>query len=136
MDAIQEKKTLTQELKKVYADTIGILFNGVLRATPDQINDQVVTDVDKMLVEVARCSEAVSNLGFDALYELILSTPVGKAVDNIIENFFLHYKVTTKIEAVLKSWVLTLASKYQYRPCLDGARVNWKSKIELDLLDI
>ena len=136
MDAIQEKKMLTQELKNVYANTIGIVFNGVLRATPEQINDQVVTDVDKMLVEIAQCSKGVSSFGFDVLYQLILSNPVGKAVDNIVENFFLHYKITTKIEDVLKDWVMALASKYQYRPCLDGARVNWKSKIELDLLNI
>ena len=135
---VQEKAAtaLTPELKQAYVDAIRILFNGVLSASPDQINDQVIADVDAMFVEIAKCSQAMSRLGFELIYELTLGMALGKITGSLIGNFFLRAKVEEKIQDKVEQWVLGLTSDFRYRPCIEGAKVNWKSKIELDLLDI
>ena len=89
-----------------------------------------------MMIEIAKCSEAMSKLGFELIYEITLGVAVGKFTDSILKNILLRIKVNGKIQEEIENWVLKLTSDFRYRPCLEGARVNWKSKIEIDLLDI
>ena len=139
MESVAQEKAaveLTPTLKQAYVDAIRILFKGVLTATPEQINSQVVADVDAMMVEIAKCSEAMSKLGFELIYEITLGKYVGSITGSVIRNIFIKSKVDQKIQGMIEDWVLKLSSDFRYRPCLEGARVNWKSKIEIDLLDI
>ena len=131
---VQEKAAteLTPELKQAYVDVIDLLFNGVLKAQLDQINEQVVVDIDTMMVEIAKCSQKMAEFGFDIVYKLTLGTAIGKIVDGFIQS----KGSSAAVKSTLKKWVMELASHRQFAPCLNGARVNWKSRIELDLLDI
>ena len=135
---VQEKvaTALTPELKQAYVDAIRILFNGVLTATPDQINERVIADVDKMLKEIATCSKALANLGFDLVYDLILDKKVEEGLKTVIENFLVRYFTLNKVKDIIQDWVLKMVSDVRFKICLDSARVNWKSRIAEDLLDL
>lgn len=135
MAAVTEKVGLTSEVKQSYANVIKILFDGVLSAEPDQINDQVVEHVDTMLREIAKCSEAIKKLAFETLYSVI-NLPLGGLTSSIIMNWYINNQANGKIEDIIEEWVIALTSDYKFRPCLEGARVNWKSTIEIDLLGI
>ena len=135
MESVAQDKAatvLTPELKRAYADVIDLQFNNVIKATPDQINQQVVDDIDTMMIEIAKCSQAMAQFGFEVVYKLTLATAVGKIIDGFIKS----KGTNAAVKFTLKKWVTELASRRQFAPCLNGARVNWKSKIELDLLDI
>ena len=131
---VQEKAAteLTPELRQAYVDAIEILFAGVIEADTGQISDDVIHDVDKMLVEISKCSEKISSLGFDLLYKVTLCSVIGK----VIENLILRYSTNLVVKKTLKEWVIALSSNYQFSPCLNAARINWKSKVEIDLLGI
>ena len=135
---VQEKAStaLTPELRQAYVDAIRILFKGVLTASPDQINGQVVADVDAMIKEIARCSQAMSKLGFELIYEITLGQAVGNITESILDFILVRMAVNDKVQDIIEKWVLKLMDDFRYRPCLEAARVNWKSRVEIDLLDI
>ena len=135
---VQEKAAtaLTPELKQAYVDAIRILFNGVLTASPDQINTQIVADIDAMIGEIAKCSQAMSRLGFELIYEVTLGQAVGSVTESILDFILVRMAVNDKVQDLIEKWVLKLTDDFRYRPCLEAARVNWKSRVEIDLLDI
>ena len=131
-----EKVQVTSQVKQIYANLIGILFNGAVTATPDQISNQVITDVDAMMIAIAKCSQPFKEATFKVIYNVIIGKFVGKFVESIVENFILREHIEGKIEDLIQDWVLSLVKDYQFRPCVDGARLNWRSPIEIDLLGI
>lgn len=70
-------KATKDEVKVVYAKVIEILFGGVVQATPNEITKQVIQDVDKMIVEIANCSQNIAQVGIDLIYK----ASVGRVVD-------------------------------------------------------
>lgn len=130
MVSVQERVALTQDVKQTYADAIGILFGGVLTATADQINDQVVEHVDTMLREIVKCSEKITSLSFDLFYKIVVEKSGVRILGELFE------KIANKVKEYIEDWVKTLSKNYQFAPCLAAALVNWKSTIEIDLLGI
>ena len=135
MESVAQEKAateLTPELKQDYVDVIALLFDGVITATPDQINNQVIVDVDTMMKEIAKCSQKMASFGFDVVYKLTLGSVIGMVIDSFIKRF----ATNAVVKATIKEWVKALASNYQFSACLSAAQVNWKSKVEIDLLEI
>ena len=57
--------SLSYEMKKKYAETINALFDGAVRATPDQINVKLCLYTDKMILDITNCSKNITNFAFN-----------------------------------------------------------------------
>ncbi len=51
-----------EQVKEAYAKAIEVLFGGVVQASPDDITEQVIQDVDKMISEIANCSQNIAKI--------------------------------------------------------------------------
>lgn len=51
-----------EQVKEAYAKAIEVLFGGVVQASPNEITEQVIQDVDKMISEIANCSQILPRL--------------------------------------------------------------------------
>ena len=70
METVMSKLTKEQ----AYCKMIDVLFAGAVRATPDEINNEVIRIVDTMFVEITKCHNMVKPIavlfdGFATLYE-------------------------------------------------------------------
>lgn len=72
-----------EQVKADYAKAIEVLFGGVVQASPDDITEQVIQDVDKMIGEIANCSTNIAKIGIDIIYK----ATIGRAVDAVTGYF-------------------------------------------------
>jgi len=131
--------TLTPELRQAYHDAVQTLFAGTLQSTPDDINQEVVDDIDTMMIEISKCSKAFTELGFNLIYEATVQVAVGYVISKILDGLAANYakdKINEKLKEVLMDWVNSLMGNNQFKACINVARVNWKSKVAIDLLGL
>lgn len=131
--------TLTPELRQAYHDAIQSLFGGVVQSSPSDINQAVANDIDTMIIEITKCSNALKELGFDLIYEATVNVAVGKVVSKILDGLLADYtkeKINEKLKEILLDWVGTLMGKKQFQACINVARVNWRSKVTMDLMGL
>lgn len=125
---------MKQETKEAYANLINILFNGVIKAEAYQINDTVVKLVDNMVIDITKCSEAISSFGFDVIYETTAGIVAGLILDTFIDTLLVKLVTEEAVSTLLKKWVLKLSSGYQFIACLQTARLTYRSRIESELI--
>lgn len=121
-----------REKQQAYADAINILFNGAIPVEPEQVNEEVMKLVDAMIADITKCSQKIASFGFDVIYKLTTDTALGM----FIPTLFIKLGTSAAIKALLKKWVLKLSSGYQFIGCLNTARANYRSKIQIELLGL
>ena len=140
-------KKLTNLEKQIYASAIVSLFGGTVQATPEQITKEIADDVDSMIKEIAGCSETIRNFAFSLFYNFVLAWLPGKAVEYVFDGvpqnvytmlgqWWVGNQVDTTVESLLGDWLATLLRNRRFIACVYQARRNWRSKIEIGLLDI
>lgn len=131
---------LTPEIRHAYANAIQILFGGAVSATPDDINDAVVDDIDTMIREISKCSKDLTEFYFGFIYDATVSKAVeslvSKIFDKFIEQKIAENRLNDKLSELLLNWVNQLTGNRRFVACLYQARVNWRSKVTIDLLGI
>lgn len=134
--------TLTPELKEAYADAIGVLFNGVVTANPEDITPTVVEYVDTMLKEITKCSAAIVGLLEDmvgVIYNYTLSEAVGNIIYKIRDDYAGKMAASAVNHALKESFIKmvnALTSNKQFVGCINTARANWRSAITIELMGI
>lgn len=132
------------QIQQVYSEAISVLFGGAITAEPEQITEQVIQAVDTMLNEIAVCSRLVSNVSFNVLYAILLSPMVGAVVDKVLDPYHVNflqkmaikYTANKTVKTVLQEWVNHLSANRRFIGCINQARANWRSKIQIELMDL
>lgn len=121
-----------QEKQQAYVDAIEILFAGAIKLQAYQINDQVMKSVDSMITDITKCSQRIASFGFDVIYKLTVDTVLGMYIPVLVIKLGTSFAV----KQLLKKWVTQLTSNYQFIACLNVARANYRSRIEIELLGL
>lgn len=133
-----------KQINEAYAKTIDILFNGAVRATPEQITPEVIEKVDKMIREIVNCSKALTELSFKLIFQATVGNNIANTVDKYVENFWVRLffiydpagSALSPVVDVLVKWVQTLNKHRQHKFCVITARSRWRSPIEIALMGI
>lgn len=131
-----------EQVKEAYAKAIEVLFGGVVQASPNEITEQVIQDVDKMIGEIVNCSKNIAKIGIDIIYKATIGRAVDAVTgyfDNILIDTLLDEatsNVQDKIEDLFNAWVMALISNRRFVGCLYQARRNWRSKIQIELMGL
>ncbi|MDO4693668.1 MAG: hypothetical protein Q4A62_03445 [Eikenella sp.] len=151
---------MEQAQKQAYAKMIHVLFGGTLQASPNQITPEVAQMVDEMFGEICKChqrlmpfavladgvansvmalmpeelklifgnqsfADYLKNKGVDETVRYIKRRGINSAVG--VHN---AYKV---LSAFYESWVKYTDPNRKLKICIDTARLNWRSKITIEL---
>lgn len=128
-----------EEIQEAYVKAIEILFNGAVAATPDQISEQVIKDVDVMIREITKCSASLTELSFKLIYKaaMMVASPI---IDDYTNNFYTRLFIKQgggkSWEKILLDWIKALQGNRRHMLCLITARTKWRSKIEIELLGL
>ncbi|MCG7412071.1 Uncharacterised protein [Moraxella lacunata] len=131
-----------EQVKEAYAKAIEVLFGGVVQASPNEITEQVIQDVDKMISEIANCSQNIAKIGIDIIYKATIGRVVDAATgyfDNILIDTLLDEAtsdIQDKIEELFSAWIMALMGNRRFVACLYQARRNWRSKIQIELMGL
>lgn len=143
--------------QKAYANIINALFNGSVKANPEQITEELVDMADTMFAEIATCHERIKPLA-------ILADGIGRSVMELmnneiklifgVDNFAQYLKGKTRdeifkalkqnklnaalkvLESFYKSWLAYTAKDRRLKVCIVTAQTRWRSKFEIELLGL
>ena len=156
---------LTKE--QAYCKMIDVLFAGAVRATPDEINNEVIRIVDTMFVEITKCHNMVKPIavlfdGFATLYEgavpdeikllvgsvtwqeYLLGKAQGLAVDrvadiigkDIADPIAKTAKAVEVVKTFYDSWIKYSQKDRRMLLCINKARANWRSPLQIALMGL
>lgn len=57
-----------EQIRQFYAESVGILFGGVLTAEPYQISDDARAQIDLMVTQIANCTKHLTELSFNLIF--------------------------------------------------------------------
>ncbi|CAF4080045.1 unnamed protein product, partial [Rotaria sordida] len=110
-----------------YHNLIQKIWSGVVRSSPSQINNQCVNIVNTILDTVMECSKrmALTQHLYEELYAIAFFRPpnISKVIYKIVKEFILAWMEASRNENV-------------YQACLNTAKLQWRSPIELALLGL
>lgn len=134
------------KIKEKYAQAIQILFDGAIEVLPDQINDEIMLCVDRMILDIAHCSKNITAFAFDTFYQFVFAHFTQHALQyalnkinpshSLLSSFIVWLGAEysdNQLSDSLSEWVATLARKRQFIGCVYTARLKWRSRIELEL---
>lgn len=140
---------LSYEMKKKYAETINALFDGSVRATPDQINETLCLYTDKMILDITNCSKNITNFAFNVFYTFTFSHFTKFAVQYALGRWFPSMsllddfvkwsaveKADYEFSGFIADWISELTKRRKFVGCVYTARANWRSRFEIELLGI
>lgn len=140
---------LSAQEKVAYAQAINVLFGGAVHANPAQITEDVAIDVDKMIFEITKCSQAIAEFSFSTFYSFTLGHAVKYAAQyaasqmvngmSLIHALFIEaggVLLDYEVSGYFGSWVANLMSNRRFVGCVYKARANWRSKIEIGLMGL
>lgn len=133
------KTPTKQQTNEAYAKTIDILFNGAVKAHPNDINADVIHDVDMMIQEIAKCSASITELSFKLIYKaatMAVSPVIDAYTNNFYQRLFIKQGGGKSWEKVLLNWVQKLQGNRRHMLCVITARSRYRTKIELALLGL
>lgn len=136
--------SLTISQKERYVEGIQVLFGGTIHAETYQITEEVIHYVDQFIDQVRQCSHAMAQTQLSFLYALTFGPAVAAAtgaatayfLDVLAVEIVAKFGAKAAVKKVLSEWVGELGKGYQFPPCLNGARLKWRSKIELELMGL
>ena len=143
--------------REIYAKRIQGLFGGSVRVTPDQVNEEAVRIADTMFVEIGNCHKWIAP--FAAALELIANQIEGKIpgpIRMLFGNLTFKQFVADKargglyeivgaakaaevwefLEELQGLWLKYTDLNRQLQLCINQARRNWRSPMEIALLDL
>jgi len=116
---------LTNDQQAAYHAMIQKLYGGVVYSTPSMITDSVASVVNTILDEAIECSKA-----FVITEELIgYLYPVGTFAG-------LTRDLVESARSVLENWVEVISGNRIYEACINTAKLNHRTPLELALLGI
>ncbi|CAF1081425.1 unnamed protein product [Rotaria sordida] len=108
-----------------YHKLIQWIWGGVVRSSPDQINNECINIVNIVLDNVIECSKRLA------------------MTEELIEEIFPLFKpikMTKKIyrlfKELIQEWIEASRDENVYQVCLDTAKLKWRSPIEIALSDL
>lgn len=164
--------------EQAYCKMIDVLFAGAVRATPDEINDEVVRIVDTMFVEITKCHNTVKPLAvlFDGLGTMyanaipaeikvligsetwqdylkgkLPSIPNEKELQEKFEGWVMGYilsllfdketigkinKYAEIAQVFYDSWIKYSQKDRRLLLCINKARANWRSPLQIALMGL
>lgn len=167
---------INYEMQEKYVGLINSLFGGAVRAEPDQINEEVITYINKMYTEIADCHMTLGAFAVPFL-------TIGKIMDDLIpaELKFIFGDMTFQeyvedktmgalvgaleglisgstvippsakslnavvdkkglaldfFAALIETWLDYTEGNRQLVMCINVARVNWRSKVQMALMGL
>ncbi|CAF1121371.1 unnamed protein product [Rotaria sordida] len=118
-------KLLNATSRVNYHNLIQSIWSGVVRSSPEQINNQCVDIVNTVLSEVIKCSHRLAYT--EKLLQLLESPPDLVSITEVLVDIF--------IEAI-RQWMESGQHEDIYRTCLNAAKLKWRSPIEIALLGL
>lgn len=143
--------------REAIVNQINTLFGGVVRAHESQITEEVALYVDQMFREITSCHEGL------APFAMVLEG-IAKAIDFIIPDEvkvlmggmsiaeYIEEKGTAHLIDLVKAskikdaydiisdiheiWMKYTDGDRRFQVCINVARLNWRSKIELALMGL
>lgn len=149
--------SLTQQEKEHYAKRINGLFGGAIHATPDQVTEEAARIADVMFTEICNCHIWLAP--FPAVAEAIAAgvavfIPVEIKVLFGTKTFkeYISEKAKGRIYSLLKLskakkaysfleklqeiWLKYTDKNRKMQLCINVARRNWRSAMEIELLGL
>jgi hypothetical protein len=116
---------LTNDQKAYYHQTIQNLYGGVVYSSPGMITESVADVVNTILDEAMECSKAF------AVTEQLLNFlyPSGTFGDLTYDLFEGAYEAIT-------NWIKVIETNRVYEACINTAKLNYRTPLELALLGI
>ena len=154
---------MDRAIQESYVKILNVLFEGAVRARPDQITEEVVGMADQMFSEIGACHERLKPLA--VLADGIAGSVMEQLPDELALLFgnvpFDEYLISkgrdetakeikrlgfnkavglnnalTVLEAFIKSWIKYSAADRKLRMCIVTAQARWRSKVEIELLGL
>lgn len=119
-------------LAESYVRVINALFNNTVTATKDQITEDVMKLVDKMIFEIADKSKAFEELDFRQIYVAAATNAMGRILYALIKNKFL----VEKGKEVFQDWLDSLWKNRPYQAVINAARLKYRSPVSLALMGL
>ncbi|MDD3575413.1 MAG: hypothetical protein PHT38_00840 [Halothiobacillus sp.] len=116
---------LTQDEREKYNNIIQALYGGAVSSSPDQITDDVADVVNTILNSATECSKAVTITA--TLIELLF--PPSGIIDFTVAVIKTGYNA-------ISDWIDQCQNNQIATACLDSAKLNWRSPLQMALLGI
>lgn len=114
---------LTQEERETYHELVQRLYGGTVSSSPSQITEDVADIVNTILDEAVECSKAVAIT--QALISLLFpSTSVISFTKNLVKTGY----------SAIMDWLAASEGNEAATACIESAKLNWRSRLELALL--
>ena len=148
---------MNQELKNTYVKNIEILFGGTVVAQPYQISEEVINIVDTMFSEITQCHKqlapfamtaeliatAINNRIPDEIKVAVGVTDIGeyltdKSKNKVAEVFGAAKALNafSTIKDIIDIWQKYTDSNRRMQVCINTARANWRSALEIELMGL
>jgi hypothetical protein len=116
---------LDANARHIYHDLIQSLWEGVVLSTPDQINDECVSIINTVLESVIDCSKKLA-LTESLIKQIFPSATARQLTTRLVKSFV----------KALKNWMSASRGQRVYQACLNTAKLQWRSPIEIALLGL
>ena len=154
---------MDRAIQESYVKILNVLFEGAVRAQPNQITEEVVGMADQMFSEIGACHERLKPLAVlvDGIAGSVmeqLPNELNLLFGNVSFDKYLLGKgrdVTAKeikrlgfnkavglnnalkvLEAFIESWIKYSAADRKLRMCIVTEQDIWRSKVEIELLGL
>ncbi|OAM44409.1 hypothetical protein A7Q03_08575 [Eikenella sp. NML99-0057] len=154
---------MDRAIQESYVRILNVLFEGAVRAQPNQITEEVVGMADQMFSEIGACHERLKPLavlvdGIAGSVMKLLPNELTLLFGNVPFDKYLLSKgrdataaeikrlgynkavglnnALKVLEAFMESWIKYSAADRKLRMCIVTAQARWRSKVEIELLGL
>jgi len=101
------------------------IWNGVVRSSPEQINNECIEIVNTVIATTIDCSKRLA-LTEELIKLLFPQASMAKLTKKLVRIY----------KESIENWIEASRGQPIYQACLNTAKLNWRSPIEAALLDL
>ncbi len=113
---LKDKENMVKVIRGFYGNAVA--------STPEQISEEVVGILDKMVKEIASCTRKVKFL-VDTYEFLYTGSPMKTLFTRLPTKF-----AKTSIDNIISNWTKDAKKQFATRACVNATLVKWRSPLQ------